>query len=230
MRFYALVDPRYGTYCYAGRTVSGLDDRRREHIRTSLTGKSNCMKAQWIRELASVGLFPTIELLEETDVENGVRIEIKWITALREGGHNLLNVAKPLDCVNKSHCSNWDEYHFSLLGVIPDDELAAIVGVTRKAVAYQRKKRDISPCGNRPEKQSTPPNMGGWNKLELPVEIIDNLGKFPDYVLAERICVSKAVISRRRRELGILSYAQQTGHNGKFATGNPHPRWGRKNT
>ena len=77
MRFYALIDPRDGAIRYVGRTVSALNIRLNSHIRTSVKGKSNSPKAQWIRELVSVGLSPVIRLLEEVDVENGAEIETR---------------------------------------------------------------------------------------------------------------------------------------------------------
>ena len=67
--------------------------------------------------------------------------------------------------------------------------------------------------------------MGGWNKKDLPKEILDKLGKEPDYILAKKAGVCKPCIARRRRALNIPSYAESTGNNGKIKLGDPHRRW-----
>mgnify|MGYP000929291322 CR=1 FL=1 len=61
--------------------------------------------------------------------------------------------------------------------------------------------------------------------LGIPQEIIDQFGTMPDYKLAEIAGCSKPVIARRRKILGIKSYAEQTGNNGKIKKGDPHRRW-----
>lgn len=73
-------------------------------------------------------------------------------------------------------------------------------------------------------RNSPPPNMAGWNRLELPSELIDQLGKVPDLQLAKRYGFGKHVIQRRRRRLGIPACPVET----KFKCGMPHPRWSRK--
>jgi hypothetical protein len=62
-------------------------------------------------------------------------------------------------------------------------------------------------------RHSPPPYMGGWNKKPLPA---DRLGTLPDYQLAAELGVSKTVVMRRRQSLNIPSYAERTGHNGRF--------------
>ena len=47
----------------------------------------------------------------------------------------------------------------------------------------------------------------------------------PDYKLGEIAGVSKHAIARRRKELGIKSYAETTGNNGQFNGKGIHPRW-----
>ena len=56
----------------------------------------------------------------------------------------------------------------------------------------------------------------GWNRIELPQEIIGLLGCEPDYKLAEKAGCTKGVIARERKERRIKPYSEQTGNNGRF--------------
>lgn len=72
------------------------------------------------------------------------------------------------------------------------------------------------------------PVPAGWNRITLPEEIVAKLGTMPDYKLGEIAGVSKKVISRVRREMGIPSYAEMNENKGQFKKGMPHPRWNKK--
>jgi len=61
-----------------------------------------------------------------------------------------------------------------------------------------------------------PPCMGGWNRCHLADSVIAQMGAVPDYILAAQAGVNKSVISRRRRALGLPSYAARTGNTGRF--------------
>ncbi len=74
-------------------------------------------------------------------------------------------------------------------------------------------------------RNSPPPNNAGWNKLKIPADVLKLLGTMPDYKIAEQFGFTKSVIARRRRRLKIASYAEQSGHSGKFVKGQLHPRW-----
>lgn len=69
--------------------------------------------------------------------------------------------------------------------------------------------------------------VAGHNRVDLPTEILEQLGRLQDYQLAAQAGVSKTVIAQRRRELAIPSYAEQSGNTGQFRKGQPHPRWSR---
>lgn len=73
-------------------------------------------------------------------------------------------------------------------------------------------------------RNSPPPPMGGWNKVTLSTAAINDLGKFPDTVIARREGVSKFVIARARREKNIPPHPPTT----RFKSGDPHPCWSRK--
>jgi len=71
--------------------------------------------------------------------------------------------------------------------------------------------------------------MGGHNKKTFPDSVVLRLGKEPDYKIADELGIQKSIISRRRRSLGIASYAETTGARGTFTKGMPHPRWSKRN-
>lgn len=108
------------------------------------------------------------------------------------------------------------------LGKYPDRELAEEFGVHTQTIRLRRKKLNIARC---PQQNFTIPAMGGWNKIDLPENVIDRLGKLPDYVLGNEIGVTKSVIARGRKERNIPDYAQQTNNATRFQSGEPHPRW-----
>lgn len=66
---------------------------------------------------------------------------------------------------------------------------------------------------------------GGNNKLDLPEALIKLMGAMPDYKLAASFGYNKHVIARRRKSLGIPSFAVQTGNDGKAKEGQPRPIW-----
>lgn len=77
-------------------------------------------------------------------------------------------------------------------------------------------------------RQSTPPPMGGHNRIDPPASIVARLGKEPDTALAREMGVSKAVIQRARRSAGIAPWADVNGNPTRFRAGEPHPRWSPK--
>jgi hypothetical protein len=64
-----------------------------------------------------------------------------------------------------------------------------------------------------------------FKPMFLPESIIQRLGKLPDYILARECKTDKGVIARRRRKLGIASYAVTSGNTGQYKPGNYPARW-----
>ena len=222
---YALTDPITGDVKYVGQTVQPLELRLACHIDKALKRRESTRKAQWIASLLEKGTKPKIVLLERTDKGNKKQAEQKWIDFYSQRSE-LMNIAPAGAGGSYNQKVRWSPEIDKLLGKIADSKIARMLGVTRKTVAYRRKKFRI-PASYDLSDMKPPPNMGGWNKMQLPQEIIDNLGRYPDYVLAERIGACKSVIARARRARGIPPYAEATGNNGKFRKGDPHPRWSR---
>ena len=87
----------------------------------------------------------------------------------------------------------------------------------------------FKPCGNTTGARSVPPQGnglgGGHNRKEFEPKFFEMLGSMPDYKLAEIYKTNKHTVQRHRKRLGIISYAEKTGNNGKIKLGEPHRRW-----
>jgi len=103
--------------------------------------------------------------------------------------------------------------------------IAKIIEICDASTADERERYWIDTLPNLFNLPNDPPAMGGHNKLALPTEVEERLGKLPDYQLAAIIGCCKTVIARRRREKGIPSYAETTGNDGKIKKGNYPKRW-----
>jgi hypothetical protein len=221
IKIYALIDPRDNKIRYVGQTVSPLYNRLACRVDRARREKEDTPKAIWIRDVLLSGNRPAIKLLEEVDDKNKRFAEDKW---MKKYSGDIFNSAPAgaggVGKGRKVDIKNILKY----IGVLSDGEIADMVGVTRKAIVYHRRKLEIVASGNL-SRMKPPPPMGGWNKLELPKDIIDDMGKYPDYVLAKRMGVDKSIIMRRRNSMGIPPYAETTGNNGKFKKGGYPLRW-----
>jgi len=92
-----------------------------------------------------------------------------------------------------------------------DENLAKIVGCNRQTVAYRREVLGIPKYGVQAVPAST---------IYLSEETVARLGKEPDYLIAASLGISKFVIAKHRRSLGILPCAITTGQDGKAKKGN----------
>jgi group I intron endonuclease len=63
---------------------------------------------------------------------------------------------------------------------------------------------------------------GGNNKIQFDEAL---LGSMPDYKLARLVGTNKSTIAKRRRALGIKSYAEVTGNTGKVMRGQKLKKW-----
>jgi len=225
---YALVDPRTKRERYIGRTVNPLRRRLREHIATAARGKlKDRRKADWFDELAALGLAPDIVEIDRVGLDSFQAAERRWVAHFRAIHPDLLNVKRGGDGGLGGHFVVWTPELDAMLGKVTDSALAKRIGVTRKAVSYRREQLGIPASFDRSENKPPPP-MGGHNKLDLPAAVIARMGKEPDYRIADDLGIQKSIIARRRRSLGIPSYAESTGNRGVFTKGMPHPRWSKR--
>lgn len=226
---YALIDPRDGRVRYVGRTVNSLVRRLREHLYQSKRDKfKHLPRVGWLSELALVGLKPTIQLLEICSIDNYQAAEKKWIAHYRAMHDDIVNANIGGNGTLGGHFVRWTPELDAMLGKTADSMLAKQMGITRKSVSYRREQLGIAASFDRTNNKKPPP-MGGHNRIQFTDEVIAIFGTQPDYVIAEALGCCKTAIARRRRELGIASYAEQTGKTGLFTKGMPHPRWSRKN-
>ena len=221
---YALSDPRSGIVYYVGRTWQPLVMRLQQHVWRSRTGRDTCGRAVWIKSLWEQGVKPAITPLEMVDEADWPQAEWRWIVHFRSAGAPLVNEAAAGAGGTRSHIIEWTPELDARLGVEADSVIAEELGVTRKAVSYRRRVLKIPASFNR-ARNTPPPPRGGWNRKELPPEIIARLGTEPDYKLGEELGVVKTVIARARRARGIKPYAELTGNTGRYAKGNYPARW-----
>lgn len=221
---YGLADPISQHVRYIGRTIQSLEKRLREHIGVSRR-KSQCAKSLWIRSLLIRGLTPEIFEIETVPLERSQEAEGIWMQYFRYVGADLLNEQSHNVGGFRTYIIEWTNERIAKLGTIPDEEYALELGVDRKTIEYKRNRLGIAKCGVRPDRKSPPPPMGGWNRKELPEQIVLRLGTMPDYLLANEIGVAKAVIARARRERGIPDWSVVHNDPTKFKAGQLHPRW-----
>lgn len=90
---YMLLDPRAPNVVrYVGKTECTLAARLRRHeLEAALGLKSH--RFHWVRELASDGVSPAIELLEIVPAEVWREREKHWISHFRLAGHPLTNAS-----------------------------------------------------------------------------------------------------------------------------------------
>jgi len=89
---YVMFDPRTGQMRYVGKSCSGLKRPLSEQPR-SVRGFERGHKSNWLNQLASLGLKPGIEVLQEvSDPMNLPKAERRWIAYFREMGCPLTNL------------------------------------------------------------------------------------------------------------------------------------------
>lgn len=219
---YVLIDTRDNTVFYVGKTTQPLKLRLRQHIDTSLRKGKNA-RTHRIRELRQQGYTPAIQLLETVPETKWRDAEHKWVKHYLDQGVVLTNVMCQVgNGGTRSYILDWTPGIIARFGKESDAVIAADLGVSRKAVTYQRWVRGIAPYTGRGNSPPPPPGRKFQAKV-LPEWVIEQLGQKPDYVLAQEAGVSKSAIAARRRERGIAPYAEQTGQTGKFGADHTKP-------
>lgn len=208
---YVYIHPEKGTPIYVGK---GKGDRFKDH----LTRSSNRIFEAKLKVWRSEGNLPSVEIYKDNLKEDeALSLEAELIQqygTVIDGGI-LYNISKG----GRGHTRyTFDDSFYERLGEVNDEILANEYGCTSSNVSVIRRGLGIEPCKDKPN-YVPPPPMGGWNKKELPDWIIKDLGREPDYKLAEKIGVCKAVIARRRKELNIEPYGKGGGRNGRFTKG-----------
>lgn len=208
---YLYTDPRNGNPLYVGK---GQGKRYKEHLIKS----HNRLLNNKIKAIRSSGLEPTVEVIFRTDDEmlayDTEEFLISSYGIIVEGGL-LCNFSKG-GRGNKS--KDYPDQFFEDLGNYTDEHLSTVYNLSRSMVSHIRRGLDIPVSDNRT--YSEPPYMAGHNRIELPQNIIGQLGTKPDYILANECGCTKGVVARVRKSKGIKSYAEQTGNDGKANNSN----------
>lgn len=219
MSVYALLDSRSGNAHYVGVTRQPLHLRLIAH-RQEAKRRPGSGKALWLTDVADAGavIVPiTLERVAEADAADAER---KWQARLEGANEPLTNARRAGTGTRHSHNSRWTPEVDALLGVLPDEQVAQMVGVTRKAASYRRRVLGVAPLPG-PLNPSPPPWKGGWNKVELPIEAIALLGTMSDDALGERFGVSKKRIMAERHARSVPSFASSSGQDGRYGSGRP---------
>jgi hypothetical protein len=88
---YALLDPRNLKIRYIGKTKQPLKRRLYGHIATAKDLSNSYPVVHWIRKLATMGLQPSIHLLEVANTDNWMKRERYWIAYGHKQKWKLLN-------------------------------------------------------------------------------------------------------------------------------------------
>ena len=154
-------------------------------------------------------------VLADVSFEESGAAEMRWIRRL-DKRFPLLNMKEYSTGNPGAGRVDWNDEALALLGNRSDTAIAAVLGCNRQTVAYRRELLGIP---RYPDQHKTP------NEIFLDLVTISKLGTEPDYKIAQVLGISKFVIAKHRKRMGIPSYAEATGNNGKIKTGENHRRW-----
>jgi hypothetical protein len=197
---YALVDPRTEEIRYVGKSIRPKS-RLSDHVTKVVRGATLGPLAVWILGILADGLRPEMTILESVGEQRWQDVERKWIATLRESGSRLLNI-HPGGNGAHTHASLPTEYQ-TLLGKIPDGEIARQAGLCRETITYHRNCAGIPPAPREHNSGEFQAGQEAHNKIEIPTEIISLLGVYSDKELGARVGVSKTRIRAERKKLGI---------------------------
>ena len=91
---YSLNDPITNEIRYIGKT-GNIEDRYKRHLSKCYLDKydKNTYKSNWIKSLIKIGLKPTINIIQECNIENVNELEIYWINKFKIDGIKLTNLS-----------------------------------------------------------------------------------------------------------------------------------------
>lgn len=106
---------------------------------------------------------------------------------------------------NSKRWRSWTEEELALLGKHTDKEVARRLKMKEASVASKRHTLGIAPFQSRLANNKPRPNAVNWSRKNLAL-----LGKLPDERVCEIMGVCRKSVRRKRKELGIESYAVGT--------------------
>lgn len=206
---YAYLDSKSGVPVYVGKTTMKLKRRANAHD-DHARRKPKTPFHKWLARNKAKLL-----VLDVVKFEDSSQAEVRWIKRLGKR-YPLLNVNDYSSGNPGVGRIEWTEELIAQLGRRTDSEIAQELGCCRKAVAYKRETLGIKRF---PDPHNTP------QTIYLDLVTLARLGTEPDYKIANDVGVSKFVIAKHRKKLGIESYAAATGNDGRIKRGEAHRRW-----
>ena len=210
-KIYCFLCNKTGIPVYVGKTTMLLKRRIDNHV-GSAKRKPSAPFHKWLNK--NLNNFKVI-VLETVTFDLSSKAEVRWIKRL--------NARYPL--YNAKHYSfgnpgigrvKWNDNLLSLLGVMNDNEISAMIGCSRKTVSYKREQLRIPPKGQ---------DRGASQRKHISDADMERLGRVPDYILATEAGVSKNYIWALRRKHNIKPYSVLTGNDGRIKIGEAHRRW-----
>lgn len=112
---YGLFDPRNYSLRYIGKS-DNPDLRLKQHIKESKCSKKHeRYVCNWIRQLLSEGLEPSIEILEEVPIDSWEETESAWIAECRKFRLDITNLTDGGDCPPSRKGKKLSEGHKDIL-------------------------------------------------------------------------------------------------------------------
>lgn len=205
---YAWACPDSGLIVYVGKTSVALNVRMAAH-RNSAMRHPKTPAHRWLRDLLRAGRSVEVSALEACTVAQSSERERAWIAEFESTGVPLLNVRTGGHGNPGVGRVDWTPARLALLGKVSDRALAAMIGCESSTVGYRRRAHGIAAC----------PQAKPSTTKTLAPSLLSQLGTAPDHRLAKAAGVSKFVIAKHRRRLGIPSFAAATGNDGRIRNG-----------
>lgn len=135
---YGLYDPRDGRLRYIGKTI---------HPRTRLAAhcneNGNFHRGMWIKELRSLGLKPTMEILEEIRGNwPWQESEVFWIARMRSEGADLTNNTTGGDGAHGLHPDAVAKMRATWMGRTHSPESRLKISAAKRGVTYSQEVKD----------------------------------------------------------------------------------------
>ena len=184
---YALKDPHTGEIRYVGATHLPLFMRLKFHVGDTSCNDKDSLRVQWLRELAGLGLSPSIEEVEALSTDNPVDVgnkESEWMDHFRELGCDLLNVRDGgAGLHSRDGPSQWA---LDNLGKMPDTRIARREDKHPMTVRYWRHKRGIPRF-----RGSYPPDPFGDSSVPVPIQIWNSIQVMKEICREDKILTNR---------------------------------------
>lgn len=122
---YILIDPRNNSVRYVGK-ANNVSQRYKAHLNKAR--KHQVHKANWIKQLKTLGLKPILEVIDVVPIDNWTFWEKYWIGQMKAWGFDLLNYTLGGDGATFGNQTSFKKGHKSWLGKHHTDETKKKIG------------------------------------------------------------------------------------------------------